>query len=44
MSIVEHGDEGALHVPADSLTTEKPHIEYVLDVYGGLAVLLRPAR
>ena len=42
MSIVEHGDEGALHVPADLLPTEKPHIEYVLDVYDGL-IVLRPA-
>lgn len=39
MSIIEHGDEGALHVPADSLPTEKPRIEYVLDVCGGLTVL-----
>ena len=42
MSIIEHGDEGALHVPADSLPTEKPRIEYVLDVYGDL-IVLRPA-
>ncbi len=42
MSVVEHGDEGALHVPADSLPTEEPRIEYVLDDYNGLTVL-RPA-
>jgi hypothetical protein len=39
MSIVESGDEGALHVPADSLPKEKTRIEYVLDVCGGLTVL-----
>jgi hypothetical protein len=42
MSIAETGDDGALHVPADSLPTEKPRIEYVLDDHGGLTVL-RPA-
>ena len=42
MSIVDHGDEGVLHVPVDSLPTETPRIEYVLDDYNGLTVL-RPA-
>jgi hypothetical protein len=42
MSVVDHSDEGVLHVPIDSLPSEKSRIEYVLDDYGGLTVL-RPA-
>jgi hypothetical protein len=42
MSIVEIGDDGALHVPAEFLTAAKPHAKFVLDVYGDL-IVLRPA-
>ena len=42
MSIVEIGDDGVLHVPADLLTGAKPHTKYVLDVCGNL-IVLRPA-
>ncbi len=41
MSIVESGDDGALHVPAELLTVAKPHTKYVLDVYDDL-IVLRP--
>ncbi len=42
MSIVEIGDDGALHVSADLLAGAKPHAKYVLDVFGDL-IVLRPA-
>jgi hypothetical protein len=42
MSIVEIGDDGALHVPADLLAGARPHAKFVLDVKGEL-IVLRPA-
>ncbi len=42
MSIVETGDDGALHLPAELLTAATPHTKYVLDVYDDL-IVLRPA-
>jgi len=41
MSILEIGDDGVLHVPADLLAGAKPHAKYVLDVFGEL-IVLRP--
>ena len=41
MSIVEVGDDGALHVPAAFLLGTKPHAKFALDVCGDL-IVLRP--
>jgi hypothetical protein len=42
MSVVDHSDEGVLHVPTDSLLSENAPLEYVLDDCDGVTVL-RPA-
>ncbi len=42
MSIIEIGDDGALHLPASMLTGTKPHAKYELDLHGD-TIVLRPA-
>jgi hypothetical protein len=41
MSIVEIGDDGALHVPASFLTGAQPRTKHKLDVYGDTIILRR---
>jgi hypothetical protein len=42
MPILEVGDDGVLHVPAELLTGGQPHARFELDVLGEVT-LLRPA-
>jgi hypothetical protein len=42
MSILEVGDDGMLHVPAEMLGGAKPHTAFILEALGEV-VVLRPA-
>lgn len=42
MPILEVGEDGVLHVPAELLAGAQPHTQFELDVLGNI-VMLRPA-